>query len=254
MSTTTSLITVSQCVPLADSRQIALTLGIDHRSFFRMIVEYQEEIEQDFGKVRFEITPSGKTNQPQKYALLTEEQTYAYMSYSKNTVQSRACKRLLVSAFTQAKAQLQEAKPTPMIPDAMRKRAQANEDRVPHHLFSIGCELPRELPSQQKFQSAQLPDDAAIENSIRQCFWNDREKLGIPDSARHQYDHVTPGGRIIKAWAYSIEYLPFFRKWLREVYMVCRFDTYLRNRARRIAKQKQIGASDVRLLPQSEVA
>ncbi len=37
MSTTTSLITVSQSVPLADSREIALTLGIEHRSFFKLI-------------------------------------------------------------------------------------------------------------------------------------------------------------------------------------------------------------------------
>ena len=93
MSTTASLITVSQQIPLADSREIALTLGIEHRSFFRMIVEYQQEIEEDFGQVRFEIaavkTETSRGTKQEKYALLTEEQTYAYMSYTHNSLLPR---------------------------------------------------------------------------------------------------------------------------------------------------------------------
>ena len=143
--------------------------------------------------------------------------------------------------------------PAPIRPLALSKKAEANEDRVPRHLFSIGCELTRELPRDPRFQSAQIPDDADIENSIRQCFWNDREKLGIPDSARELYESITPSGRKIKAYAYSIECLPDFRKWLHGDYTVCRLDAYLRNRAKRVAKKKQIRASggETHLLPSS---
>lgn len=95
-------------IPLADSRQVAEELGIEHRSFFKLITEYQEEVEEDFGKVRFEIAPSGKTNQSQKYAKLTEDQSYVYLAYSQNTPQARACKRNLVKAFAEARSLLTE--------------------------------------------------------------------------------------------------------------------------------------------------
>jgi phage regulator Rha-like protein len=101
-----SLVVIENDEPLADSRQVAQELDIEHRSFFRMITEYQEEVEKDFGKMRFEIAPSGKTNQPQKYALLTEDQCYVYLAYSQNTVQARACKRTLVKAFIEARRQV----------------------------------------------------------------------------------------------------------------------------------------------------
>lgn len=147
--------------------------------------------------------------------------------------------------------------PAPILPSALSKHAQANEDRVPHHLFDLGCELTRELPGHPNFRSAQLPDDADLLNSVRQGFWNDRHKLGIPDEARVQYNHVTPSGRVIKAYAYSIEYLHNFRQWLHKNYLEERFLVYLRNRARRIAlhpKQKQIRVSDVHLLSRRGVA
>jgi phage regulator Rha-like protein len=101
-----ALVIIENEIPLADSRQVAEKLGIEHRSFFSLITEYQEEVELDFGKVRFQIAPSGKTNQSQRYALLTEDQSYVYLAYSKNTEQARACKRLLVKAFSEARQRL----------------------------------------------------------------------------------------------------------------------------------------------------
>lgn len=78
---TNDLVTIDKNIPLADSRRIAETLGIGHHDFFNnLIKKYQEEIELDFGKVRFENAPSGKTNQSQKYALLTEDQCYVYVA------------------------------------------------------------------------------------------------------------------------------------------------------------------------------
>lgn len=256
MSTTTSLITVCEPVPLADSREIASTLGIEHRSFFKMILEYQEEIEKDFGPLRFQIAvkEGNRGGEQPRYALLTEEQTYAYMSYSRNTVQARGCKRLLVSAFTEVKARLQQTKTVVhTFLDTLRKRTQANEDRVPHHLFDLGCESLRELSHAKQLQGVQIPDDADVLNSIKRCFWNDREKLGIPISARQTYKSISPSGRKSQTYACSIEHLHTFRQWFHNDYLVERFPVYLRNRARRIAKQQQIKARDnnLRLLPQS---
>lgn len=103
-----SLVTIEYTIPLADSRHIAQELGIRHGDFFsNLIVKYQQEIEEDFGLIRFE---NGKTTtdkqgrgRPTKYALLTEDQTYAFLAYSQNTEQARTCKRKLVKAFAIAR-------------------------------------------------------------------------------------------------------------------------------------------------------
>lgn len=103
-----ALVIIEDDVPLADSREVAQQLGIAHESFFAIVKKHQQEIEEDFGPIRFEIglgLPGRGGKQP-RYALLTEDQTYAYMSYSQNTAQARTCKRLLVKAFSQARERL----------------------------------------------------------------------------------------------------------------------------------------------------
>jgi phage regulator Rha-like protein len=110
---TTSLVTIENKVPLADSREIAEQLGIEHESFFKMVKQYEEEVSKDFGQVRFEIglgTP-GRGGKAPKWALLTEDQSYVYLAYSQNTEQARGCKRLLVKAFAEARAELTQAAP-----------------------------------------------------------------------------------------------------------------------------------------------
>ena len=48
------LVKIIRNEPLADSRLIAERLGIEHRSFFRLILKYQDQIE-GFGLLRFKI-------------------------------------------------------------------------------------------------------------------------------------------------------------------------------------------------------
>jgi phage regulator Rha-like protein len=102
-----SLVIIDQDIPLADSREIAAQLGVDHRSFFRLVTAYQEEIEEDFGIMRILIakttTDKRGRGRPSSYALLTEDQTYAYMAYTQNTEKARYCKRQLVKAFAEAR-------------------------------------------------------------------------------------------------------------------------------------------------------
>ena len=62
---------------VVDSRLIVERLGIEHINFMETIGDYQSQIEQAFGVVRFgtDKPPKGsKGGRPQKYALLTEDQ------------------------------------------------------------------------------------------------------------------------------------------------------------------------------------
>ncbi len=100
---------------LVDSRLLAQELGIQHRSFYqKLILKYQQEIEEDWGFLRFEIAKISEPSQrgrPENYALLTEQQSYLLLTYSKNTVQARQCKRNLIKAFDEAKKLIKEVIP-----------------------------------------------------------------------------------------------------------------------------------------------
>lgn len=102
-------------VLLVDSRLLAQELGIQHRSFYqKVILKYREEIEEDWGVLRFEISKPLEGSQggrPEKYALLTEQQSYLVLTYSKNTPAARQCKRKLVKAFDEAKKLIKEVIP-----------------------------------------------------------------------------------------------------------------------------------------------
>lgn len=65
-------------------------------------------------------------------------------------------------------------------------------------------------------------------------------------SQRRQYQHLCLNGRMVKAWAYPIHYLPAFRRWLKEIYFVEKFPAYQRYRAKRIGTPtEQISTRDV---------
>ena len=100
---------------VVDSRLLAQELGIQHRSFYqKLILKYRQEIEEDWGVLRFEIAKLAERSQggrPEQYALLTEQQSYLVLTYSKNTAQARQCKRKLVKAFDEAKKLIEKVIP-----------------------------------------------------------------------------------------------------------------------------------------------
>ena len=102
-------------VLLVDSRLLAQELGVQHRSFYqKLILKYQKEIEEDWEVLRFEIakpTEGSQGGRPERYALLTEQQSYLVLTYSKNTPQARQCKRNLVKAFDEAKKLIEKVIP-----------------------------------------------------------------------------------------------------------------------------------------------
>lgn len=90
--------------PVADTRVLAGQLGIQHRSVFKLVRDYEANF-AELGKVRFEISPSdGATGQEQKHALLNEDQSYLLLTFSRNTAKVRQLKVNLVKAFKQARA------------------------------------------------------------------------------------------------------------------------------------------------------
>lgn len=106
-------LTVVNGEPRVDSRLIAEQLGILHKNTRELIQEYLGDFEE-FGKVPFETEASGKTNQPQKFVLLNEDQSYLLLTYAQNTEQARALKKRLVQSFGEHRRR--QATPIPVFP------------------------------------------------------------------------------------------------------------------------------------------
>lgn len=96
---------------VVDSRLIAEELGIEHESFLRTIDTYKTLAEIEFGVFRFEIgkPPEGsKGGRPERFALLTENQSNFLMTLTRNTPQAVQCKLKLVKGFAKAKELLKK--------------------------------------------------------------------------------------------------------------------------------------------------
>lgn len=89
---------------LADSRDVAEVLGVEHASIVRLIRDNSD----DFGRVGFEIAPlqtAGGT-QSTTFALIPETETLLLITYVRNTEQSKVAKRALIEAFQAMRAKL----------------------------------------------------------------------------------------------------------------------------------------------------
>lgn len=88
-----------------DTRDMAAMLTHKHQSLFELVKTYAADFEQ-FGKVRFQTgaSPGSRTGQTVKFALLTEDQSYLLLTYTRNTAKTREVKVALVKAFRDARA------------------------------------------------------------------------------------------------------------------------------------------------------
>lgn len=98
------LVVLDKKTPVVDSLNMAVGFDIQHRSVYRLIVEYEKDL-SSFGKVRREIT-SSKSGQNMKHALLTEEQATFLATLLRNTKKSVSFKKELVKEFYRVKKQL----------------------------------------------------------------------------------------------------------------------------------------------------
>jgi phage regulator Rha-like protein len=245
-----SLVTIEQDIPLADSREVANQLGIDHESFYSQIKRYQKEIEEDFGIIRLKI---GVKLGPQRgklprYALLTEEQTYAYMSYSQNTEKARRCKRLLVKAFTEAKERLKEAQSqqqqasAPTINSLWEQRLETfnRENKIPEGYWCIfgfvagNCFM-------DEFRDVHLIEEALPDGSIGKRWCTYLRERGFDMRLVKKYPHRYPDQRGIQhANIYPNAWLGEFWTWFHGVYLKEHYPVYLQTHRRQLPDPKHL--------------
>lgn len=85
-----------------DTRILAERLQNQHESVMRLVDDYKADFES-IGVVRFEIEKpkkSTKGGRPERYALLSEDQCYLLLAFSRNTPHVRKLKLELVKAFS----------------------------------------------------------------------------------------------------------------------------------------------------------
>lgn len=95
-----------------DSRIVAEELGVEHRSLLQTIKKYESEIELNFQRVAFEMTPFETAGgvQKQTVAHLTEDQALFIGSLSRNSETVVRFKANLVKAFQAARKTLASPK------------------------------------------------------------------------------------------------------------------------------------------------
>ncbi|MDD5336157.1 MAG: Rha family transcriptional regulator [Rhodoferax sp.] len=84
--------------PRVSTQQLAEHLGNKHRSLFDLVQRHRTDFEQ-LGILRFQIGVIEGRGQPEKFAMLNEDQATLALAYSKNTQRVRELKVKLVKAF-----------------------------------------------------------------------------------------------------------------------------------------------------------
>lgn len=84
------------------TQQLARHLGNKHRSLFELVQNHRADFEQ-LGILRFQTGVNGGRGQPEKFAMLNEDQATLALAYSKNTKRVRDLKVKLVKAFSMAR-------------------------------------------------------------------------------------------------------------------------------------------------------
>jgi hypothetical protein len=175
--------------------------------------------------VRFENAkpPRGSSGgRPQRYALLTEDQANCYMAFAKNTPQARACKIMLVKAFSDAKkiiAELLKQQPSaiPFNKD-VQQRCIANNSLLPPGYWCVVNEMYKEamivVPFQKELKNWSLPDGSCGKKWRNYC---KAKGIDISESFKHPLwvpNFKAPTG----VFVYPYSLLDTFRAWLRVEY------------------------------------
>nr|WP_321300945.1 Rha family transcriptional regulator [Alcaligenes faecalis] len=100
--------------PRIDSRLLAEHLGNKHQNVRELLSNYSDDF-RELGILRFETGEIRGRGQPERFALLNEDQAYLLLAYSRNTPKVRQLKIRLVKAFREAR-QAQEMHRTDYLP------------------------------------------------------------------------------------------------------------------------------------------
>ena len=186
--------------PVVDSHIIADRCGVQHESVIRLAREYQEEIEADFGRVRFEIGTLQTAGGIQKTASaqFTEDQATVLITFVKNTLQVRAFKIALVKAFAEAKRQIAEGtKLKQSLPDlapffAVMKKLQ-QKGISPDMAAQVGNDMLKAQAVQARYEDRTKPKSADWRNEPPTD--KQREKLealglNVPETKGEAWDMI----------------------------------------------------------------
>lgn len=100
--------------PRIDSRVLAQHLGNKHQNVRELLTDYADDF-RELGILRFKTGEKQGRGQPERYALLNEDQAYLLLTYTRNTVRVRELKIRLVKAFRDAR-QAQDFTTTEYLP------------------------------------------------------------------------------------------------------------------------------------------
>lgn len=95
-------VTTSANEPRVSTQQLAMHLGNKHQSLFELVKNHRADFEQ-LGILRFQTGVIEGRGQPEKFAMLNEDQATLALAYSKNTKRVRELKVQLVKAFGTAR-------------------------------------------------------------------------------------------------------------------------------------------------------
>ena len=138
----TGIVLVQQkAEPRVDSRVIAKQLAKQHRSLYRLIADHQEDYEV-FGLLRFEIAEIDGRGQPERFAMLNEDQCYLLLTHTRNTEQTRRLKVALVKAFGDARRAATENLSRRSAPGWGVART---DTKIGHHLIGFALKTSRQI-------------------------------------------------------------------------------------------------------------
>lgn len=103
------IVDVEKGVPKTTTLQIALGLGVQHKSVIQLVRSYKSDF-SEFGLVTFEMRPRLKGQHgggDMQYVTLNEQQATLLLTYMRNSPKVREFKKALVRAFFEARALLQ---------------------------------------------------------------------------------------------------------------------------------------------------
>ena len=112
-----NIVKVEKGVPKTTTLQIALGLGVQHKSVIQLVRSYKSDF-AEFGLVTFEMANStfemansehrqSSRGRHTEYAVLNEQQATLLLTYMRNSPKIREFKKALVKAFFEARTLLQ---------------------------------------------------------------------------------------------------------------------------------------------------
>lgn len=136
--TTPALLVIAEDGPRVDSRVIAEQLDIAHQTLRELLQKYPLDF-QEFGILQFKTGEIQGRGQPEKYALLNEDQAYLLLTYCKNTDRARDLKKRLVRAFSELRRApgTGAAQPTNTVANALDALRLAREGARVARMFGL---------------------------------------------------------------------------------------------------------------------